>query len=306
MLRSVAERGGQVFVVTHSAEIARAFEIDDFLLLRDRSAGAGARFLRGALSAPVKQTYERRLDGTVVRGLFARIPVLVEGPGDRAVFDSFWAALADSGVVTPAHEIGLDVINAEGAPQLPMLANVLAEAGKVVVVWAEQDTQDVRAVLERLRQQGHCSAILLHDPSLERSNLEGSLAYGSSLAALAAAMRALAYDRGYEWEAQRTDLLSRCQNVEAPRREAAKAAQSLEALFDALGEALTRAVIASALGAKSVTPFELKGARQARIVASALVDADGVPRVFASAMSRLDTWIRAGCQRGGEIRMADV
>lgn len=306
MLRSVADKGGQVFVVTHSAEVARAFEIDDFLLLRERSGGADARYLRGALSPPIRQAYERRLDGTVVRGLFARIPVLVEGPGDRAVFETFWMALADHGDIAPTYEIGLDVVNAEGTGNLPMLAAVLDEAGKSVVAWAEQDTNEVRQVLARLRDEGHCSAILLHDPNAERSNLEGALAYGCALGALAEAMRALADDRGYSWEDQRTDLVSRCEGVEEPRREAAKAAASLEQLFAAVTEPQARAIIASALGAKGVKPFEIKGARQARTIAAAIVASQGTPEPFALALTGLDRWIKEGCARGTEVPMADA
>lgn len=305
MLRSVADRGGQVFVVTHSAEIARAFEIEDFLLLNERSAGAGARFLRGALSPAVLQAYERRLDGAVVRGLFARIPVLVEGPGDRAIFETFWTALADAGNLRPAHEIGLDVVNAEGAGSFPMLAAVLDEAGKSVVVWAEQDTQEVRDVVTRLRQEDHCSAFLLHDPSPERSNLEGALAYGCGMAGLAQAMQALANDRGYDWEEQRADLVSRCDGIDDARRDAAKTATSIEELFDALGEEQARAVIASALGSKGVKPFEMKGARQARIVAAAIVAAEGVPGSFASALAHLNEWVTAGCQKSVDIPLSD-
>jgi hypothetical protein len=44
-----------------------------------------------ALSTPVRQAYERHVDGAVVRGLFCGIPVLIEGPGDRAVFESRFA-----------------------------------------------------------------------------------------------------------------------------------------------------------------------------------------------------------------------
>lgn len=304
MLRSIAERGGQVFVVTHSTEIARAFEIDDFLLLRERSAGAGFRHLRGVLTPAVIQAYERRLDGAVVRGLFARIPVLVEGPSDRGIFEVFWAALARAGRVASAHEVGLDVVNAEGTTSLPMLADVLDEAGKSVVVWAEQDTPEVRDIVERLRQEGHCSGILLYEPPPGRTNLEGALAYGSSLAALVGALRTLADDRGYGWEEQRADLVSRCEGVEPAQREAAKATASLEELFAALGEEHARAVIKLALGSRSVSPFEMKGARQARTVAAAIVEAEGVPEPFSSGLTRLDRWIRAGCARDSDIPMA--
>jgi hypothetical protein len=77
MLVEIAENGGQVFVVTHSPEIARRFEIDDFLLLAERTGGHDAQALRTVLTPPVRQAYERRLDGAVVRGLFARLPVLL-------------------------------------------------------------------------------------------------------------------------------------------------------------------------------------------------------------------------------------
>jgi predicted ATP-dependent endonuclease of OLD family len=74
-----------------------------------------------------------------VRALFSRIPLLVEGPGDRAVVETFWRALADQKAVLPAEQLGLDVVNCEGAPEMPAMARLLAEAGKRVVVWAEQD-----------------------------------------------------------------------------------------------------------------------------------------------------------------------
>jgi len=80
LLARLVDQGGQVFVVTPSPEIARAFSIDDFLLLEERAAGAGARLLRKTVSGPVRQKYERWLDRPVVRALFARIPLLVEGP----------------------------------------------------------------------------------------------------------------------------------------------------------------------------------------------------------------------------------
>lgn len=306
MLRAIADGGGQIFVVTHSAEVARAFEIDDFLLLKERTAGADARFLRGALSAPIRQAYERRLDGSVVRGLFARIPALVEGPSDRAVFETFWTALAEEGVVPPTYEIGLDVVITEGAPNLPMLAAVLDEAGKAVAVWAEQDTQEVRDVLAKLRDQGHCSGIVLHDDNAERSNLEGALAFGCRIDSLAHAMRALAEDRGYTWDQQRNDLLSRCEGVEEEKRKAAKTAGSLEELFAVITEEQARHLIASALSAKGVTPFEMKGARQARVIATGIVAAEGVPPLFRLAFRGLAEWVAAGCIRGTDIPMTDA
>lgn len=90
MLARLTEQGRQVFIVTHSPEIARTFCIDEFLLLDERAAGAGAKSLRKLLSKHVRQKYERKLDGTVVRALFCKVPLLVEGPGDRAVLEVFW------------------------------------------------------------------------------------------------------------------------------------------------------------------------------------------------------------------------
>lgn len=142
MLLEIAGQGGQVFVVTHSPDIARCFGIEDFLLLQERTAGEGARHLLGMLSAPVRQTYERRLDGAVVLGLFCRVPLLVEGPGDRAVLETFWRELARADDVLPSFRIGLDVVNAEGVTNMPMLAAVLHEAGKAVGAWVDHDTDE--------------------------------------------------------------------------------------------------------------------------------------------------------------------
>lgn len=298
-LGRVVDRGGQVFVVTHSPEIARAFQLDDFLLLDERATDA--KLLRKELSEPVRQKYERWLDRAVVRALFARFPLLVEGPGDRAVIETFWRALADAGEIESAEQLGLDVVNCEGAPEMPMMARLLKEAGKTVVAWAEQD---VPVHLERLRSEGNCAAVLLHDPAAGRQNLEQALARSASLAALTRALDALATGRGYPWEEQRDDLLSRADHVTQETREAMKAAVSLDELAATLDEQPARELIARALGARTVSPFEMKGARQGRIVAEAIVENDAVPEPFARVLRALNAWIGAGRPAGTEITMA--
>jgi ABC-type arginine transport system ATPase subunit len=301
MLVKIADEGGQVFVVTHSPEIARRFEIDDFLLLGERTAGHDARPLRTVLTPPVRQTYERRLDGAVVRGLFARVPVLVEGPGDRAVLDVFWRALAEAGHVRGAEEIGLDVINCEGADAMPMLAAVLHEAGKSVVGWAEQDTERVREMLERLRSEGHCAALMLYGEDEDRQNLEQGLAAECSIEALASGMHEIAADRGYSWDQQQADLVSRCNESEV--RDHVKGAEALADALCGLEPEAARALVRDALGSKTAAPFDLKGGRQARIFATAAVEAEGVPGAFAKAFEQLGGWIRDGCQATVEIEM---
>jgi putative ATP-dependent endonuclease of the OLD family len=96
MIAGVADQGGQVFVVTHSVDIARSFAVDDIHLVADEPRG-NALSLRDRLSGQAKQAYERRLDGAVVLGLFARVPVLVEGPGDRALLEHPADELARAG-----------------------------------------------------------------------------------------------------------------------------------------------------------------------------------------------------------------
>lgn len=280
MLLDIAEQGGQIFVVTHSPDIVRCFGIEDFLLLQERSAGRDARHLRRALSPAVRQAYERRLDGAVVRGLFARVPVLVEGPGDRAVFKVFWRELARAGDIPPAFRLSLDAVNSEGMTNMPMLAAVLDEARKFVVSWVDQDTPAVLREVERLRTEGLCAALLLHDTASGRQNLEEALAWGCSLEALAGAMESLATDRGYSWEDQQRDLLSRCEGLDSEGRERATATQSISEFLGTLEEEYARELIAAALGAKGVTPFEIKGARQARIAADSIVQTEGVPEPF--------------------------
>lgn len=315
ILGQIADRGGQIFVVTHSPEVARAFLIEDFLLLEEREGVTRALQLRKALSEPVRQSYERWLDGAVVRGLFARVAVLVEGPGDRAVIEVFWRSLAHSKrpekggpkadprqPLRPMDQIGLDVINSEGARNMPMLAWLLDEAGKTVVAWVEQDVPEV---IERLRREDHCDAYLLHDPADGRQFLEQALAHSASIAALAKALDALGTRRGYTWEDQRSCLVSTVGSVEKTTREAMKAAEGLHELLGALKEKDARDLTARALSAKSVSPFEMKGARQARIVAETIVDVDGgVPEPFARVLTGLADWVTSGCKRIGEISMA--
>jgi ABC-type hemin transport system ATPase subunit len=300
MLIGIADEGGQLFVVTHSPEIARRFEIDDFVLLKERTAGADARALRAVLSPPVRQTYERRLDGAVVRGLFAGIPVLVEGPGDRAVFDVFWRALAQVGRVRPAEQLGLDVINCEGVNGIPMHAAVMHEAGKSVAAWVERDTEEVRRTLERLHNEGHCGALLLYGEDPNPSNLEHALAADCSVAALREGMAEIASDRGYDWDTQRADLVSRCDERD---REAVKAAGDLEAALAAVDPGRVRELIARALGSKTNSPFDLKGGRQARIFATTVVEQEGVPGRFATGFEAIQGWVDVGCSAGTELTM---
>ena len=297
-LGQIVDRGGQIFVVTHSPEIARAFQLDDFLLLDERATHA--KLLRNELSEPVRQKYERWLDRAVVRALFARLPLLVEGPGDRAVLEAFWGALVDADEVEAAERLGLDAVNCEGAPEMPMMARLLKETGKPVAAWVEQDVPDQVA---RLRSEGNCDALLLHDPTAGRQNLEQALAWSASLAALTRALDALATGRGYSWEQQREDLVSRAEHVTQEARETMKAATSLDELIAALEEEPARELIAMALGAKTVSPFEMKGARQGRIVAESIIELEPVPEPFARALRALNAWVNAGCVAGTEITM---
>jgi putative ATP-dependent endonuclease of the OLD family len=243
------------------------------------------------------------MDGAVVRGLFCPIPILVEGPSDRAVLETFWRELARAGQVLPTFRLGLDVVNCEGVANMPMIAAVLHEAGKAVVAWVDQDTPEALREVTRLRGEGHCTGLILHEAATGRQNLEQALAAGSSLDALARAMEAVALDRGHSWGNQRQDLLSRCGEVGPEARERAKRASSVSEFLGSLDESDARRLVAAALGAKSVTPFEMKGARQARLVAEVMIEAEGVPENFARAFRELDAWIRNGPSPGTEIQM---
>ena len=305
MLDEIVRSGGQIFVVTHSPEIARCFGIKSFLLLRERQAGNESRHLVGGLSPSVEQAYERRLDGPVVRGLFCRVPVLVEGPSDRAAFEAFWAELVRRGSTRAPFRLGLDVIVAEGVSHMPMLAAVLADLGRPVAAWVDQDTGDARQILGRLRDDGNCAAFILHDENPDRSNLEGALTWGCPIEAVSAAMEKLAEAREYSWAEQKADLLSRIGQVQVDEARLAMArdSTSVRDFLIALEEDQARRLAFNALSAKKVTPFEMKGARQARIVAEAIIDAHGVPACFARAFSNLNDWIREGCDPGLEIQM---
>lgn len=303
MLGEIVGNGGQIFVVTHSPEVARCFGIKSFLLLRERQAGNESRHLVGGLSPSAEQAYERRLDGPVVRGLFCRVPVLVEGPSDRAAFEAFWAELVRQGRTLAPFRVGLDVIVAEGVSHMPMLAAVLADLGKPVVVWVDLDTSDARQVFGRLRRGGHCAAFILHNENADRSNLEGALTWGCPIEAVSAAMQKLAETREYSWTDQKADLLSRIGHVGEARPTMARDSTSVRNFLTALEEDQARRLAFSALSSKKVTPFEMKGARQARIVAEAIIDAHGVPECFARAFSNLNDWILEGCNPGLEIQM---
>jgi putative ATP-dependent endonuclease of the OLD family len=122
MLRTIPGVGGQLFLTTHSPDILRGFTPEDIVVLGDDRRSA--RALRD-MSAQAKQGYERRLDGPAARGLFAPIPLLVEGPSDGPVLQTFWAALAKAGEVKSMASLGVDIINCEGAANQPQLARIL-------------------------------------------------------------------------------------------------------------------------------------------------------------------------------------
>jgi putative ATP-dependent endonuclease of OLD family len=302
MIRALAEADGQVFIVTHSPDIVRSFSADDLLLVEQSEEGVEAEALSERLTPALRQAYERRIWGPIVGALFARVAVLGEGPGDVAVFDTFWEALArERRIEAPADQLGIAVINCEGAPHQPMVAAFLHAARRTVVVWAEADVPDTLAKLE---SQGNCDGILYHD-SVER-DLEGALVAMPPIASIAAAMRAVAVDRGYEWAAQRVDLLGKGEpaGLDAPQRAAAAAATELEDLLAAVPEASARRLAAAALRGSGVTPFEIKGARPARIFAEAIVHAGGVPENFARPLVELAEWLQESPRSArGEFRM---
>ena len=306
LLRTISDQHGQVFLVTHSPEIARAFEIDDFLLMKDTVQGPVVRVLRSLLTPPVRQTYERWMDGAVVSGLFSHVPVLVEGAGDRAAFDVFWGALEDANDVVSAAQLGIQAINTEGHRNMPMLAAVLSAAGKSVVALTERDNEQVIRTYEQLRDEGHCAAIVAYSDNAATSNLEARLATGCSIEALREGMQSIANDRGYDWLQQKTDLMSREPTDDVGVREQLGAAESLDDFFALLDDARARSLIRRALSSKSHSPFDLKGARQARIFCEDVV-AHGWParcklrNAFANALRELSRWVQAGCEQGAEI-----
>jgi putative ATP-dependent endonuclease of OLD family len=302
MLRSVVDDGGQLFLATHSPEIVRGFTVDDLVLMPEDGA------LRQLASLPggVKRHYERQLDGAVVRALFAPVPLLVEGPSDRPVLQTFWRALVNTRGIPPMAHLGLEVINSEGADQQRPMAALLYQAGKPVIVWAERDVPDK---FSRLFEEGNWSALLLHDPNPGYQNLEQSLAMGTTMNALVAALQAVAHDRGVDWQGQRDDLIGRISSLDAAHRGAAQAATDLAGFLGALDELDARRVVASALAPKkgSSSPFDMKGARQGRLVAEAIVAVAGVPPPYAAALCDLAAWFRAGCHpERAEFSMAEV
>lgn len=305
MLFDLADDGGQVFLVTHSPEVARRFEIDDFLLMPERQSGDKPRSLHVALSPQIRHAYERWLDGAVVRGLFSRVPVLVEGPGDRAVLECFWRALVEAGKVKPAAELGVEIINCEGNENMPMQASVLSQAGKQVVAWTERDTPQVEKTYETLKADGNCGLIASHSATAGHQNLEEALSEGGELSGLVEGLKAIAVDRGYDWATQQQTLISHADHITEPEREACKVAANIEDVFAAIGESDARVLVAKALSSKSVTPFTIKGGRHARIFAATLAKKDGVPDNFEELLTKTQAWIEGGCTSGSEIEMSD-
>jgi hypothetical protein len=118
-------------------------------------------------------------------------------------------------------------------------------------------------------------------------------------------MSAIAVDRDYTWEEQRTDLVSRCEGLDASTREGVKSAQSLAEIFASCSNMDVRTLCTRALEANKIAPFDLKGARQGRLFAEAIVETEGVPAIFGQLLRDLQAWVDAGCPGGTEILMGD-
>ncbi len=151
---------------------------------------------------------------------------------------------------------------------------------------------DVPDQLARLRDGRHWEALVTFPSDEARHNLEAALSDCCELDTLAAGMQLIAETRGYDWSDQQADLLSRLEGATPEQREAAKATSSVPDLLAALPEPLARTLVRRALGGGGITPFEIKGARPARLLAETIVDRTGVPPMFRSAMLALDAWSR--------------
>jgi hypothetical protein len=294
MVTGLAEKGGQVLVVTHSPDFVRPFAVEDLHLVGANPRGT-IQSLRDCLSPQSRQGYERRLDGPVVQALFANLPVLVEGPSDRAMMTVFWDALADANAVEPRYAQALEFVNCESGSHQAEMARLLHEAGKPTVAWAESDTKHE---LKKLRDGGHCARLVVYPDDPARENLEAVLSRDCSLRALGAGLTLIASTRGYSWQEQRDDLLARLPPDTDPQiRETAKASKDVAGLFATLEDSKARNLIRAALQAKSVAPFEMKGARPARLMAETIVQIDGVPASFAAPMQSLDEWAKGGYEK---------
>lgn len=298
MIRQLADQGGQVFVATHSPDIVRAFDSNDVVIVESSPAITVRRL---ALSGAGRHGYERRLDWPLLRGLFLRYPVVVEGVSDRVTFSVFWDALAASGRVPAAERIGLEPLSAEGITEMPMALRVLAEMGKRPIAWLELD-RPLEA--DRVVVGGHARALVVYPDDPAANNLERLLSQVTPIASLARAMEAVAIDREHDWEAQRAHLFSRCTGVVSSRtaREAIRNATSLDEALAVAPEGEIRGLIALCLAAKTApAPFEIKGGRNARIFAETVVAETGVPTPVARALLELGSWIDAGT--GTQVRI---
>lgn len=300
MLRAIADAGGQVFLSTHSPDIVRAFDTEDIVLV-ERAGPVKVRRLE--LSSAGRHGYERRLDLPLVRGLFLRYPIVVEGVSDRAVFATFWDALAGDGKLPWAERLGLEPISAEGITEMPMVIQILSEMGKSPVAWVEMDRpeQGERVI------KGRASALIVYPADPRRDTLERALAESVPITALTAAMTALADDRGDDWNVQRNDLVQRSNDcvTDQADREALKRTDSLGEALAIPPQAEARLLVARCLAAtKLPAPFEIKGGRSARILAEVIVAEAGVPGPFERAFLDLAKWIDAGASANIRIDMA--
>jgi len=288
MLRDLSSAGGQVFVTTHSPDVVRSFDLGDIVLIEPGPRPTVVA-LAEKLTGPARFGLERRIESPFARGLFVPVPVVGEGPSDKAVFDAFWRHLASEDRVRPAEHLGIDAFGADGVTMMPMAVQVLREAGKDPVAWVEQDDPRAQVIVN----QGFAAALLLYPADPLRNNLEKLISQSFDLGALVEGMTAVANDRGEDWAAQLQNLVSRVATVvqDPGRRAALRAATDLPAAMAALQPAEARDLIALCLAlAKEPAPFGIKSTRPARLFAEALVARSGVVEPFASAFEQLGAW----------------
>jgi putative ATP-dependent endonuclease of the OLD family len=291
MLRSVSDAGGQVFVVTHSPEVVRAFSPEDLVVLEEPAKDSSPRQLSKLLSAELRKRYENKLDRSVVRALFAAVPVLVEGPTDRVVLEVFLSRLVAEKKMPPPASLGIEFVSCEGWSEQDHMAGFLRAAGKRPVALVERDVD----ALDVLREGRHCSALLIHHD--ERPNLESALAHGAALEALLAGLEAVADDGEVQFDQRRAAVIAAA-GTGSPNT-AVRDATDLSGLFSALALEHPRDVIGSLLAHEN-GPFSIKSPRPARLFADALLAVGGVPTTFEIMLSKLVAWAAAPPETPGE------
>ena len=152
VLRSLTERGNQVFLTTHSPIFVALDQPESVALVRRTEADGTTvhQTSKVALAADDRRALRLLTEFDTQRNelFFARCVLLVEGGTEKVALPLLFRALGHD-----VNRLGISVVEVGGKTKLPLFASVCTALKIPLVVLADHDVREVDASLSEARQK---------------------------------------------------------------------------------------------------------------------------------------------------------